>query len=378
MKKMILLSISLAICSTISAQLNVESTGKVNVQSTGNLLPTMFAVGQTANTYSGHDIAAAIHIRPNSYGRTAGIYCKTVANNAQLFGRSFGTYSVSGNATSGYNYGVMGAIEGTNYGAGVYGSSVNITGYVPGMYAGYFNGDTYVDGTLTATNVITPSDIRLKTNITNISNTDQTLNNLMKINVLCYNNKKHEVPEAERDTIQDATLEAYNKKWESDAQERHFGFSAQELQEIFPDLVKVGQDGYLGINYFEMVPLLLRSIQELKQELDEVKGGVKNKTRSASNISTDFSTITTGNVLYQNTPNPFKEQTVIRFKLADNVKNASIYIFDMTGKTLKKLPISSGMENVSVGGYELGEGMFFYSLIVNGKEIDTKRMVITK
>ena len=45
---------------------------------------------------------------------------------------------------------------------------------------------------------------------------------------------------------------------------------------------------------------------------------------------------------------------------------------------LKKMPVSSGMESVSIGGYELGEGMFLYSLIVNGQEIDTKKMIITK
>ena len=50
----------------------------------------------------------------------------------------------------------------------------------------------------------------------------------------------------------------------------------------------------------------------------------------------------------------------------------------MTGKTIKKLPISSGMDSVSVGGYELGEGMFLYSLVVNGQEIDTKKMIISK
>jgi hypothetical protein len=128
----------------------------------------------------------------------------------------------------------------------------------------------------------------------------------------------------------------------------------------------------------ELVPLLIRSIQELKQELDAVKGDSKAMTRSVNNESIDFSAAATGNVLYQNTPNPFKEQTTIRFSLADDVQDASICIFDMTGKMLKKLPISSGMDSVSVGGYELGEGMFLYSLIVNGQVIDTKRMVIIK
>lgn len=60
-------------------------------------------------------------------------------------------------------------------------------------------------------------------------------------------------------------------------------------------------------------------------------------------------------MLYQNTPNPFKEQTVIRFSLADDARDAAICIFDMTGKILKKLPISSGETSVSVNGWELGD-----------------------
>jgi hypothetical protein len=158
----------------------------------------------------------------------------------------------------------------------------------------------------------------------------------------------------------------------------HYALDADRLEQTFPDLVYVREDGSKVINYMEMIPLLVQSINELKQELDAMKGDSKAMTRSVNNESADFSAATTGNVLYQNTPNPFKEQTTIRFSLADGVQDASISIFDMTGKTIKKLPISSGMDSVSVGGYELGEGMFLYSLIVNGQVIDTKRMVISK
>jgi hypothetical protein len=83
-------------------------------------------------------------------------------------------------------------------------------------------------------------------------------------------------------------------------------------------------------------------------------------------------------MLFQNIPNPFREKTIIRFQLADDVREASICIFDMSGKLLKKLPVSPGMESVSVNGYELGEGMFLYSLVANGVEIDTKRMILSK
>ena len=126
------------------------------------------------------------------------------------------------------------------------------------------------------------------------------------------------------------------------------------------------------------MPVLIRSIQELKQELDEVRSGndaLKMSRGAATAVASDYAT---GNILYQNTPNPFKEQTVIRFSLAENATNAAICIFDMAGKMLKKMPVSSGDTSVSINGWELGEGMFLYTLIVNGREIDTKRMIIAK
>ena len=149
------------------------------------------------------------------------------------------------------------------------------------------------------------------------------------------------------------------------------------MQKIYPDLVLEGQDGYLAVNYTELVPILIRSIQELKQELNDVKSA--NDVALSRGATTDVAAAaSSANVLYQNTPNPFKEQTTIRFSLADDARDASICIFDMTGKMLKKSPISLGETSVTVNGWELGEGMFLYTLLVNGREIDTKRMIITK
>jgi hypothetical protein len=44
-----------------------------------------------------------------------------------------------------------------------------------------------------------------------------------------------------------------------------------ELQKVYPDLVVEGKDGDLSVNYLEMVPLIIRSIQELKEGIDELK-----------------------------------------------------------------------------------------------------------
>ena len=64
--------------------------------------------------------------------------------------------------------------------------------------------------------------------------------------------------------------------------------------------------------------------------------------------------------------------------MPDDAQNAYIYIFDMTGKMLRQIPVDSSMQSVAVNGYELSAGIYLYSLVINGQEIDTKKMIITK
>ena len=289
------------------------------------------------------------------------------------------------NSSSGYSYGVSGILANSSTGAAIYGSSKGNGIRIPGRYAGYFDGETFVDGALMAKDYVTPSDSRLKANIESFDDEDNVLEKIQNMNVVSYNYNNNRNSQESIDLLTGETnADAYTTAIAGggDNSRKHYGLLAQELQRIYPELVHEGQDGYLGINYVELVPILIRSIQELKAELDEVKGNTSRmeaRRVSLDEITTNIlSSTVQSNILYQNTPNPFKEQTTIRFKLAENVQNASICIFDMAGKMLKKIPVSSEMDNVSVGSYELGEGMFLYSLIANGQVIATKRMVITK
>ena len=287
--------------------------------------------------------------------------------------KAVGVFGIAGNASAGYNFGVAGYLAGSKNGAAVFGTTYdNINNPISGMYAGCFNGILYVTGEIHASSYHTISDLRLKKNVVSAKDNEgdyRFLDRVMDMNVIEYNLIDHVNGEKSRDG-KNVSIE----------DQRHIGLAAQELQELFPDLVVEGQDGYLAVNYVELVPVLIRSIQELKEELDAVKGvkGTEEAQKSPSASDIDNSKASAKNVLYQNTPNPFKEQTIIRFRLADDVQDAAICIFDMSGKMLRKLPISSDDSQVSIGGYELGEGMFLYSLIVNGQEIDTKKMVISK
>ena len=376
MRKAVILQLLLAVSISTFAQLKVKSDGSVRMASATNNNTTkcMLHVGDTA--FYGYSSQFGIISSLKDKTAHMGVGVKGAVSAASATGTSpnsrIGVWGEAGYGNS-YCYGIAGQLTGNSTGAGVFGRIGNTftPAFLPGQYAGLFNGETLVSGNFTATNVYTYSDIRLKENVSDLLEGESTkaVEKLMDVNVIKYNLKKeafgfYDNDEAEIKGKVTTLL--------------HFGVSAQELQELYPNLVKEGQDGYLTVNYTELVPVLIRSIQELKQELDAVKGsGESRMTRAAFNSDSEFQP-STKNVLYQNTPNPFKEQTIIRFRLADNARDASICIFDMTGKMLKKLPISSGASSVSVNGWELGEGLFLYTLIVNGREIDTKRMLIIK
>ena len=366
---------------TVSAQLKVNADGKVYIQH------------QTADTDADVYIGESTYMDPiynkkglyvHKYVQTSGnsncgIYSEAVKNgNGDCMG-IFGIGRNLNNNTS-TNYGVVGTVEINARGAGVCGTSEGgaaPANYIIGNYAGYFFGDTYLDGYTTAAyGIYDLSDMRLKENVVSLSDKEKrgsVLSNLVNLDVLEYD-LRHPREEL-------LTKEMRNKK----DNRRHFGVFAQELQKMYPNLVREGQDGYLTVNYVEMVPLLLRSIQELKQELDEVTYNNVQKARRNDigddddlTSSMDGVNTATGNRLYQNTPNPFTERTEIHFSLAENAQNAYIYIFDMTGKMLKQIPVDSSMQSVTINGYELSAGIYLYSLVVNGQEIDTKRMILSK
>jgi len=83
--------------------------------------------------------------------------------------------------------------------------------------------------------------------------------------------------------------------------------------------------------------------------------------------------------LFQNKPNPYTEKTIIEFEIDEKSSTSSIIIFNMQGAFIKSIPIVlKGKGQITINGYEFAAGMYLYSLIVDNKEIDTKRMILIK
>lgn len=161
---------------------------------------------------------------------------------------------------------------------------------------------------------------------------------------------------------------------------RHYGVDAEQLKAVFPELVTEDQQGEYHVNYSEMVPLLLQSIRELSARVEELEGKkdvvvqkkAKSKAMSIESEGTDIVRMS------QNSPNPFSESSVITLNIPQNTKNATIYIYDLSGKQIKSIAVNErGETNVTVYATDLSAGMFVYSLVVDGNVAVTRRMMVT-
>jgi len=192
-----------------------------------------------------------------------GIHITTDASSAYTYPSSIystangGTksYAFSGTASnaSSENYGIRVSSSGsgaTNYGvyASASGGSTN--------YAGFFEGNVHVTGNITANNITSPSDSRLKTNIGNIEN---PLDKIMSLNGVSYKWNAEEFPERYFDN------------------RTHIGIIAQNIEEVqgLEDLVYTDENGYKSVSYDELIPILIEAVKALKSENEGLKSRIE-------------------------------------------------------------------------------------------------------
>ena len=292
-------------------------------------------------------------------------------------GRSYGVLGIAGNTTSGYNYGVVGILNGAQNGTGVFGGLAHPQ-YMDGRYAGYFEGNVKVTGLLNGITVGS-SDVRYKKDIIDL-NPEKSLKSILMMRPVEYRMEQQYVETATKDSISNNRYPVYDEKSPM-FQKKHYGLIAQELQELYPDLVyEVNDNGYLGINYMEIIPMLIQSVQELNRKIEVLESAGIGLRGSAEIMGLSSISETTGKaVLFQNAPNPFSVNTEIKYFLPAGIANANLFIYDMQGKQIKNIPvIARGEGSVQIQGADLSAGMYFYTLVVDNKVVDTKRMILTE
>lgn len=165
-------------------------------------------------------------------------------------------------------------------------------------------------------------------------------------------------------------------------QNENYGFIAQELREVFPELVREDNEGYLGIDYISLIPVMVEAMKELREEINMLKSANEDfelRDKNAMENNNGMENSIQSATLYQNAPNPFSSETEIRYYMPNNAGQASMLIFDMQGSLKKQMQITGkGNGSLTINASELPAGMYIYTLIVDGREIDSKRMILTK
>ncbi len=186
---------------------------------------------------------------------------------------------------------------------------------------------------------------------------------------------------------------------EKDKEEYRIGLIAQDVEKLVPEVVKTMPDSTKAIAYTDLIALLVEAMKEQQtqvetlqailysqeQEITSLKNAVDNCCSSEMNksilksLAINDEIITQNAKLFDNYPNPFNLNTVIKFEIPENSAKAKLIIHNIQGIELKSFDITNkGFGNITINGSELSAGMYLYTLLIDNKIIDTKRMLLTK
>ncbi|MGD1844715.1 MAG: tail fiber domain-containing protein [Salibacteraceae bacterium] len=309
-------------------------------------------------------------------GNAYGVYAVTGSSGTGVFatgltavrGQSSNTTGSIGVHGSGPDVGVWGE----SFAWGVWGDSDNgngVRGTSSNGYAGYFVGLTWC-----TQGVWAGSDARYKKNVEPIAN---ALSTLQQIDGLTYEFRNEEFA---------------NRNFTDG---RSYGFIAQDLQKVMPELVKSDEDGYLGINYSLMTPLLVEAVKEQQTIIDEQArkiddletaltamearlSDMETKTTKA-NDAQNSSLFEDAPEMQQNRPNPFQESTSIEYYLPTSVNDAVLVVYNALGNEVTRVRLEGrGYSKVDLQAYDWENGNYIYTIFADGQVVNSKQMILAR
>lgn len=173
------------------------------------------------------------------------------------------------------------------------------------------------------------------------------------------------------------------------AKHKSLGFIAQEVEKIFPEIVYDSDDGYKGLSYSAFAVVAIKAIQEQQNTIVHQQESIAGQQETIVNLEDRITKLEaaikalignteslSGVFLEQNSPNPFRESTTFYYKIPSGSQGL-IKIYDISGKMVKSMVAPAG-GYARLSGNSLSAGSYVYSLIVDGKTVSSKKMVLLK
>jgi hypothetical protein len=188
---------------------------------------------------------------------------------------------------------------------------------------------------VTGTGLSCSSDARLKQNITGLSSATSIINGLRPV--------------------------TYQWNGESDTQ---YGFIAQEVQNILPDLVTSNNDGYLSLSKDEILPFVVKSLQETNARIDGLSPiGLEAVKSDIETLKAKVSALETANA------NPATQLTAVPSLTPAQKTILDIMEIDPAGNFIVKTSLKvQGDLNVT-GNLQVGDDTAFNAKVLAGQTI---------
>lgn len=225
-----------------------------------------------ANTIGANNVAIGMHALRNLNGTTpspSDNFSTNASNRNVGIGYLAGHNLTSGNnnIAIGFNAQFLNATDDQQFtiASSIKARSMYISGSLRISFGDVIPDDNsmlYVGGIVSSSSRNTSSDERLKTKIQGLS---QGLNQILALRPRSY---------------------YLDPKFNPSAPQRlHFGFIAQELEQIMPQLVETGSDAaqYKSVNYLGLIPVLTKALQEQQMELEDLDKRVDKLSKRAKN-----------------------------------------------------------------------------------------------
>ena len=199
--------------------------------------------------------------------------------------------------------------------------------------------------------------------------------------------------------------------------EKQYGFIAQQVSRVLPELVaQVNKAAVLDsngnilvpgvshkvLNYNAFFALLMKGMQEQQVKIDSLKAVISGQDsvnqafqNQLNNLATQINNCCSTTqrkpispelnivlkdkdiiMLEQNVPNPFAQQTTIEYNIPATAGTAQLIFYNAAGSRIQTVEINTrGKGKMNVFAGNLSAGLYHYTLVVDGRIADSKKMV---
>ena len=238
------------------------------------------------------------------------------------------------------------------------GSTVGINGisntYMSNPLVLYVNGDGQCTG-----NWYVTSDRSYKKNITELSN---ALRDIQKLRGVSYSYRAADYPEMN-----------FSKG-------TSLGLIAQEVEEVFPELVITSDQGYKAVNYNGLVPVLIQGIKEQQSIIEQQQsaiGALEDRLSAIEGklgVSGESRNLSAG--VFSIYPNPNNGRFTFNFQFMDLTMDTRLVVINSSGEEVSASRLYQTEGKVDVNMSNQASGLYIAEVLQDGKVLKTIKFII--